>query len=128
MTLNLDELERIAKAALDKPWDRSGNDGDTIENLWSRAEGCVGGTEFCYPEDSEHISAFQPSTALELIRLARLGAWAEEVGIKALEHIEYDGCNGCPDFTDNALILHLEKEASEALARLPKGWGGEDGK
>lgn len=82
MTLDLDELERVATAAIDKPWDRSGKEGGVIENLWSRAEGCVGGTEFYYREDAEHISAFNPAVALELIRLARLGKWAEEEGVR----------------------------------------------
>lgn len=118
MTLDLDELERVARAAIDKPWDRSGEQGEVIENLWSRAEGCVGGTEFYHREDAEHISALNPSVALELIRLARLGKWAEEVGVASLKTITLQRMSRHVDI--GILANFTLSVAQEALDHLPK--------
>ncbi len=98
----LDELERIAKEATPGPWHadkvmggfevvkrkvRPGK-GQGIDD-WPTtiASGFTGGA-LRVTADMEFVAALNPSTVLDLIRLARLarlGLWAEKHGVPALK-------------------------------------------
>jgi hypothetical protein len=68
-------------------------------------------------EDAAHIASFNPFVALELIRLARLGKWAEEVGVEALK---YYYAKEQPVVLQSGVTYQPVGKAGLALSRLPK--------
>lgn len=141
--LDLDELERLTKAATPGPWTIGYSDGsgkfDAEEERFclvdQPTDDVILHAKLCYREaDAQLIAALNPQTALELIRLARLGRereemlqmqeraeglegkwmtwgrqralaeWAETHGVKALERV------------GRGILPYVD----DALSRLPK--------
>lgn len=125
MKLDLDELERIAKAATPK-WAAFRRESGPYEEWEIRQPG--GGTllrSTSYgnmTEDAEYVGVLNPATALELIRLARLGRDAQErlgpAGVKVLQMAKWAETHRTE--IEFALGMVGSTLCEQALAALPK--------
>ena len=84
--LNLDELERLAKAATPGPWEMRATEWSRYAVQKSQPDwGAVADTSISHESDMAFISAANPAVVLELVRRLREAEEIEGVLIDALE-------------------------------------------
>lgn len=119
--LDLDELERVARAATPGEWKQLG--AKVVVEPYRTIQ-CFGvirrgpdGTNASLSEDAAYIASFNPSVALELIRLARLGKWAEQVGVASDHELPEEIAEQC---RLNAMGQEREAKLMAEVERLRK--------
>jgi hypothetical protein len=91
MTIDLDRIEQLARAATPGPWDNHSVNGDPIESVWLEDGNVVATWAIKEPrfelhapqarEDAAFIAAANPTAVLELVQRLRAGE-AENVQLK----------------------------------------------
>ena len=122
MSIDLDALERLAKAATPI--------GYEIENAWTALRVSGSGPNDLGPLENDAIdayfSALDPSTVLELVRLARVGQDTEMR--RAQEALMMQGCQPVygPDQLGNALRHPPEERSSPPPSHGQDGQDDQD--